>query len=222
MNILSISVHPDDETLGCGATLLKHYAEGDSLHWLLVTAIDESKFPVAEITRQAEQVQAVKRAYPFETLNWLKFPTTRLETIPLNVIVNAIRQVVESMRPEVVFVPNRSDAHSDHRIIFQATQAVLKSFYMRLLGIRRVLACEVISETDAAPPMVENAFLPNVFVDVSATLQRKLEIMRLYQTEVQQDPLPRGESAIRALARLRGATVGVEYAEAFMLIREVI
>jgi LmbE family N-acetylglucosaminyl deacetylase len=92
---------------------------------------------------------------------------------------------------------------------------------MRSLGVSRVLACEVLSETDASPPFAENAFLPNVFVDVSDTLERKLEIMQIYETELHPGFLPRSPSALRAMARFRGATIGVEYAESFMLVREL-
>jgi len=218
--ILSIAVHPDDETLGCGGTLLKHAAEGEALHWLLITAVSEPDYTAAQITRQREQVEAVRKAYRFESVHWLKFPSSRLETLPLNDLIKPIRHVIQQVRPETVFAPNPSDVHSDHRIAFQAVTAALKAFYMRGLGVRRVLACEVISETEAAPPQGVCPFLPTVFVDISATLARKLEIMALYESEIQPDPMPRGPSAIRALARYRGASVGVEYAEAFMLIRE--
>ena len=222
MNVLVIGVHPDDETLGCGGVLVRHATAGDSLHWVLLTSSQQPEYTREQVTLQVEQVHAVERAYPFATFEWSKFPATRLDLVPFNSLVNAIRSVVERLRPEIVFVPNRSDAHSDHRIAFQAAMSVFKSFYMRSLGVRRVLACEVLSETEAAPSLAEQAFVPNVFVDVSATLQRKLDLMELYKSEFQPDPLPRSPSAIRALARYRGATIGVEYAEAFMLIREVV
>ena len=220
-SILVVAVHPDDETLGCGGTLLKSAARGDTLHWLLVTSAFEPDYSRVQIEQQGEQVETVRMAYPFDTLHWLKFPTTRLETIPLNDLIAAIREVVQKVRPSIVFTPHCSDIHSDHRVTFQAVSSVIKPFYMRQLGIRRVLSCEVLSETDATPPLAGNTFLPNVFVDISDTLERKLEIMALYQTEIKPDPFPRSLSSIRALARCRGATVSVEYAEAFMLIREL-
>ena len=220
MNVLVVAVHPDDETLGCGGALLRHAAAGDSLHWLIVTAACLPEYTEPQIRRQAEQIEAVRLAYPFATVHWLKFPTTRLELVPINEMVQAIRGVVEKVRPETVFLPNRSDVHSDHRATFQAAASALKGFYLRALGVRRVLACEVLSETEAAPPLAEQAFLPTVFVDIGSTLERKLEIMALYVTETQSGALPRTVSAVRALARLRGATIGVEHAEAFMLIRE--
>lgn len=222
MNVLCVATHPDDETLGAGGTLLTLAAKGERLHWLAVTAAHEALFSPHQIKQQADQVHAVQAAYPFETFSWLKFPATRLDTVPVNELVVAIRQVVERVRPEWVFVPNRSDVHSDHRVTFHATMAVLKSFYMRTLGVKRILACEVLSETKAAPSIPESVFAPNVFVDVSTMLGRKLEIMKLYQSEIQPNPLPRSPSAIQALARYRGATVGLDSAEAFMLIRDLL
>lgn len=222
MNILTIAVHPDDETLGCGGTLLRMAAEGASLHWLLLTAIHPPHCPPEQVTRQQRQVEAARTAFPFASLEWLKHPAIELDRVPMGQLVNDIRAVVARVRPEVVFIPNRSDAHSDHRVAFDAIHAVLKSFYLKSLGVRRVLMCEVISETDAAAPLPENAFVPNVFVDISATLERKLEIMSLFQSELHPEPLPRSLSAIRAQARFRGATVATEYAEAFMLLREIV
>ncbi len=219
--VLSIAVHPDDETLGCGATLLKHAAAGDELHWLLVSSAHAEEYTAGERALQEKQVAAVKAAYPFASLTWLRLPATRLEMIPLNQLVSAIQEGVARTRPDTVFVPYWGDSHSDHRVSFDAALGVLKSFYMSMHGVRRVLACEVPSETDSGPPGARPAFVPNVFVDVGATLERKLEILSLYEGEVHPHPGPRSLSSVRALARVRGATVGVEAAEAFMLVREI-
>ena len=222
MNVLAIAVHPDDETLGCGGTLLKLASQGATLHWLILSAVTVPQWSEEHLARQARQIEAVREAYPFASLTWLKLPATQLDRLPLGDIVASIRDVVTEVRPETVFIPNRADVHSDHRVAAQAANAVLKSFYMRPLGVRRVLACEVISETDAAPPFPENAFARNVFVDVTSTLERKLEIMSLFASEVQPEPMPRSLSSIRAQARFRGASIGVEYAEAFSLVREIL
>jgi LmbE family N-acetylglucosaminyl deacetylase len=87
--------------------------------------------------------------------------------------------------------------------------------------VRRVLCYETLSSTEAAPSRPDRAFIADVFSDITPFLDRKIEMMGLYESEAQADPFPRGPSAIRALARYRGATIGVEYAEAFMLIREL-
>lgn len=98
---------------------------------------------------------------------------------------------------------------------------MLKPFYMRRLSVERILSFEAISSTEAAPPFAGRAFEPNVFCDISPYIDRKLEIMALYVSQQQPYPMPRSIESIRALARYRGATIAVEYAEAFMLVREV-
>jgi LmbE family N-acetylglucosaminyl deacetylase len=222
MKVLVIAVHPDDETLGCGGTLLKHASQGAELHWVLVTSMQAPEFTPDQIQVQAEHVHAVCAAYPFQSLTWLKLPSLRLDTLPLADLVLALRAPLAALKPDVVYLPNRSDVHSDHRVVAQAAQAVLKSFYQNALGVTRVLAMEVLSETESAAPWPEQAFLPNVFVDTTGTFARKQEILALYTDELHADPLPRGPSAVAAQARLRGATIGTIHAESFVLLREIL
>lgn len=221
VNVLAISAHPDDETLGCGGTLLKHRALGDRVHWLIVTRAYSPQWSAALLRRKAGEVERVARAYGVSRYLHLDFPSTQLDTIPVSSMIAELRQVIAALRPRVVYLVHGGDVHSDHRAVFEATTAVLKSFRMAALGVRRLLSYETLSSTDAAPPSPDRAFAPLVFTDITPYLERKLKIMALYRTEAQRDPLPRAPSAIRALARVRGATVGVRYAEAFMLIREV-
>lgn len=218
MNVLAIAVHPDDETLGCGGALLRHAHEGDSLHWLLVTAADAKHYDEATRAVQEAQVTQVSAAYPFESQHWLKQPTAHLDLLPTGDLVRLIGAAIAEIRPEVVYVPSVVDVHSDHQIVHQASMSVLKAFSMKSLGVRRILACEVVSETDAGA----GGFTPDVFVDVTDHLERKIAIFANYVGQEHEEWLPRTASSIRALARHRGATVGVEYAEAFHLIRELL
>ncbi|MCK5188181.1 MAG: PIG-L family deacetylase, partial [Deltaproteobacteria bacterium] len=134
-------------------------------------------------------------------------------------IINAINQIFKDIKPDIVYLPNRSDVHSDHRITFHAAWSCCKTF--RFPFIRRVLMYEIPSETDFAPALPETAFFPNIFSDISQHLEKKIEIMRVYKGEMKKHPFPRSEQNIRSLATVRGATANVEYAEAFMLLREV-
>lgn len=221
MRILVVAAHPDDETLGCGATLLKHAAAGDELHWLITTRTSEPGWPAATVAAKDAEVEAVAAAYGMRSHQQLDFPAAALETVPLGALMGEVREALERVRPEVVYVVHGGDVHTDHRITFDAVTGVAKPLYMGPLGVRRLLCFETLSSTDAAPPVRERAFLPTVLVDVSAHLERKVTVMALYATEAQPDPQPRGPEAIRAQARARGAAMGVRYAEAFMLVREV-
>lgn len=220
MRVLVISAHPDDETLGCGGTLLKHRAGGDTLHWILVTEAHEPAWGRDVISAKAAEVGQVAAAYGMESCVKLGFPTTRLDVIPQADLMAPMREAIAKARPDVVYTVHGGDVHSDHQVVFAATMAILKPFHMATLGVRRILSYESLSSTDAGPAKIERAFVPNVFFDITSHLERKVEIMGLYETERQPDPLPRGPSALRALARLRGASIGVEYAEAFVLMRE--
>jgi N-acetylglucosamine malate deacetylase 1 len=218
---LVISVHPDDETLGCGGTILRHCAAGDNIHWLVVTQPVDGAVEQSFFASCAKQVEDVAAAYGVSSVTKLGFPTARLDTVSQADLIARIGDVISERRPETVYLVHAGDVHTDHHAVFLASMSVLKSFHMRSLGVRRVLSYETLSSTEAAPAQNTRAFLPTVYNDITPYVDRKIEIMGLYHTESQADPLPRGPSAIRALARFRGATVGLEYAEAFMLIREV-
>jgi len=221
MRVLAISAHPDDETLGCGGTLLKHGAANDDLFWLVVTSTYKPKWSAEIMELKATEVERVAEAYGIKPYFKLAFPTVQLDIIPQADLIESIRDVISKVRPEIVYLVHDGDVHTDHHAVFTAVMSVLKPFYMSKFNLHRVLCYETLSSTEAAPPQLYRAFMPNVFGDITPYIERKIEIMSLYQSEAQPDPLPRGPSAIRALARYRGATIGVEYAEAFMLIREV-
>jgi LmbE family N-acetylglucosaminyl deacetylase len=221
MDVLAIVAHPDDETLGCGGTLLRHAQRGDRVSWLIATVCHEPQWSAPLIERKAQEVQAVAEAYGVRHLYKLGLPNAQLDTVPFGKLMDGIAGAVAEVRPEVVYVVHAGDVHTDHQLVHSATLCVLKPFHMRRLGVRRILSWETLSSTDAAPPRLERAFVPNVFHDVSEQIERKLQVMDLYQSEVQQGSMPRSVEALRALARVRGAAIDVPYAEAFMLVREI-
>lgn len=220
--ILAIAAHPDDETLGCGGTLLKWKAAGAELFWLIATEPKEPHWSAETIRCKAAEVESVAEAYGFAQHLQLGFASGELDHMALRDVMGPLGKVVARIKPTTVCVVHGGDIHSDHRTLFAATTSVLKPFRMAELGVRRILSYETLSSTDASVPGIwASGFLVNVFEDISPYLKRKIEIMELYHTEVQAPLLPRSASAIQALARYRGATIGVEYAEAFVLLREV-
>jgi LmbE family N-acetylglucosaminyl deacetylase len=212
-------VHPDDETLGCGGTILKHKTEGDQVSWLIITAPTKDHpygFSHEMIDKRELEIQEVASLYGFDKTTQLGFPTQMLDEINLRDLVMSIDKAINNVQPEIIYFINRSDIHSDHRIAFQAIYACTKNF--RKPFIEELLMYETLSETEFAPALGEAVFMPNVFVDITDFMQRKLEIMSIYATEVMPDNLPRSLSAINALATYRGSRIGVKFAEAFMMI----
>ena len=221
MRVTVISPHPDDETLGCGGTLLKHKAAGDQLDWIIVTRGHSPQWDETSLSRKEQEINRVAEAYGFDNVERLGFPTMQLDSLPLGNVIKRISEAVENTKPVQLYLTHSGDIHSDHRIVFDATMSAVKSFNSTKHGVTRLLSYETLSSTEAAPANVARAFVPNVFSDITRFIDRKLEIMSIYETELQAFPLPRSLESIRALARFRGATMGLEYAEAFMLIREL-
>jgi LmbE family N-acetylglucosaminyl deacetylase len=219
-SILVICAHPDDETLGCGGTLLRHAENGDRISWVIATRAIGDRWSDEVRLQKDEEIRRVAEAYSIDERFELKLPSASLDRVPLGQLMEGIADAVKKVRPSTVYVVHSADVHTDHHAVFNATMSVLKPFHMRQLGVERILSFETLSSTDAAPFRIGGQFVPNLFIDAGSKIERKIEIMRLYASESQPDPMPRGPSAIRALARYRGATIGVEYAEAFMLIRE--
>ncbi len=217
--VLVVAPHPDDETLGCGGTLLKHNAMGDKIFCLFVTNISiDQRYGSRRIAQRQREIDSVAKEYGMEKILKLDYPAAELDTIPLGHLVEKIQQALVELTPSVVYIPNRGDIHSDHTITFTAAISAIKTF--RCPFVQSVMMYETVSESEFAPPLFEAAFLPNSFSDISDFLAKKIEIMQIYKSELGAHPFPRSIENITALATLRGATAGFKYAEAFMMIKE--
>lgn len=219
--VLVVAVHPDDETLGCGGTILKHKAQGDEIYWLVVTGPikgDHPAFTDEFIAKRNALVDRVADAYGFNETIKLNLPTQKLHAVDLKDIIVKVADVFKRIQPDTIYMMYNNDVHSDHRVAFDAVYSCTKSF--RYPFINSILMIEALSETEFSLATQATAFVPNVYVDITKYIDKKLEIMDLYDTEVMQEPYPRSLSSIKALARVRGSRAGVMYAEAFQLLYE--
>ena len=215
--ILVIAVHPDDETLGCGGTLLKHKANKDEIHWLICTTIDKSHsyYKIRE-----EEIEKVSKLYNFDSIHNLRLKTMQVDEYSISELINKVSKVINEIKPTTIYLPFKGDVHSDHRKIFEASYSCTKSF--RYPFIKKIYMMETLSETEFAPSTKEDSFVPNIFVDISKYFEKKIEIMKNFSSEIAPHPFPRSERNLRALAILRGATSGCEYAESFVLLKEIV
>lgn len=222
-NVLVVAPHPDDETLGCGGSILKHLANGDIVYWLIVTNAFPDKFynwSIDMISKRQEEIDTVAKFYGLKETFKLNFPTTELDKIPMYKLVSSISDVIKEIHPEVIYLPNRSDVHTDHQITFKACYSSTKNF--RYPFLKRILMYETLSETEFSPSLSEFAFIPNVYVDITDYFSKKIEAFKIYKSEVMDSPFPRSIYTIHALAQYRGSRIGKKYAEAFMSILEII
>lgn len=219
-SVLVIAVHPDDETLGCGATLLKYKASGANIHWLIITEDKvENGASKEDINARKAEIETVASMYGFSSVVNLQLATMHIDEYTMTELIGLISDVIKRIKPNILFLPFKSDVHSDHRKIFEAAYSCTKVF--RYPFIKKIYMMETLSETEFAPGLKEDAFVPNVFVDISDFLERKIEIMKVFKTEIAEHPFPRSERNIYALASYRGAIAGCNYAESFMLIKEI-
>jgi LmbE family N-acetylglucosaminyl deacetylase len=218
--IAVVAAHPDDETLGCGGTLLKHKHSGDSIHWIIATEMRvEDGYTLSDVQRRDHEIKQVSALYDFDGVHRMNLPTTRVDEVPLGQLVAQSAKTISAIDPHVLYLPFKSDIHSDHRILFNAFYSGTKAF--RHPNIRKIMMMETLSETEFAPAIPADSFIPNVFVDISSFIDKKISIMKNYEGELKNPPFPRSEVNIKALASVRGSTAGCAHAESFMLLKEI-
>jgi LmbE family N-acetylglucosaminyl deacetylase len=206
MNVLVIGAHPDDEVLGVGGTMARHVMAGDKVTALILT--EAKGYP--DMAERRRETARVHKQLGVNSIH-LHFPTTRLDTLPLRDIAQSIGDVIKKVKPEILYTHFRGDVNQDHRAIFHATLVAVR-FDRR---IKRLYCYEALSSTELGP----DSFDPNHFVDITKTLNKKIQAMKGYPRELKKFPHPRSLEGIRIAAEARGLLMGSNAAEAFRLIR---
>ena len=220
-NVVVIAPHPDDETLGCGGAILKHISKGDNVYWVIVTcANEEIGFTKESIENRKREIEIVSKMYGFKKVYNLDFPTTQLEKVDKRTLVEKISNCILETDANILYIPNWGDVHSDHKVVSEAAISCTKWF--RYPKVKTVYSYETLSETEFGINNCINKFNGNVFVNIDEFLDKKIEIMKVFKSEMGVFPFPRSEEAVRALAMVRGSNIGCNYAESFMLLRQII
>ena len=176
--ILVVSAHPDDEILGAGGTLIRHRDQGDEIAWLIATEVTaEAGFSNEVIVKRESEIEEVASRLKMKVFR-LGYNTMTLSSSNIIEMVPKVSTIFNEFKPEIIYLINRSDAHSDHRFLFDSVISCTKSF--RYPYIREVLMYECISETEFAPVLHEKVFLPTCYVDISDQMDEKLSLMKVY------------------------------------------
>lgn len=221
-NFLIIAAHPDDEILGCGGIAAKLVQEGYSGSTIIVSEGITSRDQKRNLSHRANELKILKKKcikankqIGINKVYFLDFPDNRLDTIALLDIVKKIEILIKKIKPKVVFTHNNSDLNKDHKIVYDATITACRPTPEN--KIEKILSFEVLSSTNWSSPE-ENNFTPNVYIDISKTIKKKLKSLNFYKTEMREYPHARSINAVEALSRFRGSTVGFKNAESFKLI----
>lgn len=223
-SILILAAHPDDEALGCGGTIAKLADEGATVHVAfladgVLSRAGEQTAQQLELTSRRAAAQKACEILGVKSVSFGDFPDNRMDTIPLLDITKAVEALISKHQPEMVFTHHAGDVNIDHRRLHEAVVTACRP--QRSHPVKTLLCFEVPSSTEWQLPGSAPAFTPNWFVDISATLVRKLTALEAYAEELRAWPHPRSRKGVEHLAHWRGATVGVDAAEAFILGRQL-
>ncbi len=227
-NVLIIAAHPDDEILGCGGAMVKHIENGDDVHVLILaegmTSRDTSRNREgrsSDLTTLADTAKKANDIIGVTSLYLHDFPDNRMDSVDLLDVVKVVEGFIEKYQPSIVYTHHRGDVNIDHTVIHDAVIAAIRPQPGHC--VKTVLFFETASSIEWRPAQSLSAFSPNWFVDITVDpLQKKLQALEAYTTEMRDFPYPRFVKALDYLAKWRGASIGCEAAEGFMLGRQII
>ena len=217
-NILIVVAHPDDEALGCGATIAKHTANGDKVNVIFVAdGVSSRQKQIENLEQRHQATYKALNILGCEQPIFLDFPDNKLDSIVLLDIVQKLEAIIDDIKPNIIYTHHYGDLNIDHQITHKATITACRpqpNFY-----IKEIYSFETFSATHWQSLSMGHYFNPNYFVDISDFMDKKIKALKCYDKEMRVYPHARSYEAIKSLAQFRGITVSVKYAEAFCVER---
>ena len=219
--ILIVAAHPDDEVLGCGGTIARLIKEGFEVYTLIlgegITSRDDMrdrKRREEEITELKGEAKEANKILGVKEVFFYDFPDNRFDTVPFLDIVKVIEKVENSINPEIIFTHYEMDLNIDHQITYRAVITATRP--LKEETVKEIYSFEIPSSTEWRYPL---NFSPDVFFDISTTIDIKIKALEKYKTELKKYPHPRSLEGVKLIAKNWGIKVGLEYAEAFKVVR---
>ena len=223
VKVLVVAPHADDEVLGCGGTIAKHVRSGDEVYVAVMTNAamgapelfsEENIIEIRDEAKLSHEHLGVKETF------WFDFPAPKLEQYPQYKLASAINTLIQNLQAEVLYIPHKGDLHMDHGAIYNACLVAARPVPGQF--VRKILAYETLSETEWGHPSVEAVFIPTVFNSLTeADFNKKLSAMSFFESQLKPFPNTRSIKSIEHLAAIRGSYIGRDWAEAFMMIRDI-
>lgn len=220
-NLLVIAAHPDDELLGCCGTLLKlkkdyqinviFMSDGVSSRFKTKTPLKEKKIRINECLN-------VFKFLKFKKPYFYNFPDNKLDSVPLIDIVKIIERNIKKLKPQIIITHFENCLNIDHQVVYKAVITAARP--INKSSVKKILSFEIPSSTNWAL-FKKNSFLPNYYVDISKNIQKKIKALKMYKSELRKFPHSRSIEYIKNLAKIRGSDCGVNFAEAFVLVRSI-
>ena len=208
--VLIIAPHADDEVLGCGGFISK-FSKDYLIHLLVMTNAnkgDQKKFSENLIKKIRKESIRASKILNIKKITFREFPAPNLNQFPISIIADSIKEYIISFSPEMVFVPDKSDLHLDHKVIYHASLVATRPIIKN--SPKYLISYETLSETEWEP----ESFNPNFFVPLSEkNIRTKLKAFKQYKSQIKQSNHPRSINGIINLAKYRGQFINSKYAE---------
>ena len=219
MKHLIIAAHPDDEVLGCGGTIVNRVREGDEVVVAILTdgAATRYKKSMAKVLRK--NALACAEILGISRIVFKDLPNQLLDSIPITKVIREIESVIGEVRPDAVYTHDKGDLNRDHAVIYEATLVATRP----LPGnkVKKLFTYFIPSSSEYNDIDEKGVFIPNVFVDIKAGIDKKIKAFSCYKSERRAYPHPRSPEALHVYAKRWGIQAGIEYGEPFRLIREI-
>lgn len=221
-NVLIVAAHPDDEVFGCAGTVAKLVKKKWKVHLLFFTdgisARKNKKNLASKILRRKSAALKSSKLLGIKNVKFLSFPDNGLDKVKLIEIIQEIESYMKQFKPEMIFTHSNTDLNIDHEIINRAVITATRP--QPNCYVKKILLFETLSSTEWNFSSKKLNFKPNYFVDIKDTIKIKIKAIKAYKSELRRWPHPRSVNGAKILANYRGQSVGLQFAEAFFLLRE--
>lgn len=217
---MAIVAHPDDEILGAGGTLIKHAENGDEVYCLILGegAMSRNESSKSTLKKLHTETKEAGEVIGFKEIFFVDFPDNAFDTVSLLSITKEVEKYLEKVRPDIVYTHHGNDLNVDHCLVFQAVLVASRPCNKNCPA--EIYTFETLSSTEWQIKNKEQ-FSTNVYVDIVATIDKKVVALKKYTSEIRDYPHPRSPEGIKILAQYRGLESNLRYAEAFCLVRRI-
>jgi LmbE family N-acetylglucosaminyl deacetylase len=216
--ILIISAHPDDEILGCGGTIIKLKRKSEVKTLFMTNGVSSrDKSSLKKIIQRRNQSKKLFNHLSLSKPTFFNFPDNKMDSVPLLQIIKKIEKYINFFRPDIILTHNENCLNIDHQKTFEAVITACRPVKNNF--VKAILGFEISSSTDWN--LKKKIFSPNFFIDISKEIDKKIEALKFYKTELRKYPHSRSVKSVKSLASYRGTSCGVSYAEAFYLYRYI-
>jgi len=219
--ILIVAAHPDDEVLGCFATVAKLINKGYEAYTLILGEGKRSRENTEEPNNHKKELEILNneiikanKKIGIKKVFIESFPDNRFDSVDLLDIVKVVSKIKNKIKPNIIFTHYEKDLNIDHQITYKAVITATRP--MKDETVKQIYSFEILSSTEWNYPL---SFSPDTFFEVDKTINKKVDAMKMYRSELCKYPHPRSLKAIKLNAKYHGMRVGKKYVEAFKSVR---